>query len=96
MHPILVPGTHPLRRSAGELQVGLDPDRAVVLPDSPEVRICLRLLGEAADQSRYDAPAAAVLAALSAHGLVVDADGLTGSPASPSATAALAVRAGAR
>ncbi len=32
MHPLLAPGTHLLRRGPQEVQVGLDPDSAVVLP----------------------------------------------------------------
>jgi bacteriocin biosynthesis cyclodehydratase domain-containing protein len=31
MHPMLAPGTHVLRRGRDEVQVGLDPDRSVVL-----------------------------------------------------------------
>lgn len=38
MHPKLAPGLHVLRRGDGRLQVGLDRDRAVLLPDSPPVR----------------------------------------------------------
>ena len=44
MRPILRPGTHVLSRGAGELQVGLDPRTALVLPDSPPVRDALRLI----------------------------------------------------
>jgi bacteriocin biosynthesis cyclodehydratase domain-containing protein len=32
MHPLLTPGAHVLRRSADEVQVGLDPARSLVLP----------------------------------------------------------------
>lgn len=35
---MLRPGTHPLRRSDGRLQLGLSPDSAVVLPDTEETR----------------------------------------------------------
>jgi bacteriocin biosynthesis cyclodehydratase domain-containing protein len=54
MRPILRPGTHVLRRTDGELQVGLDPHRAVVLTDEPEVRGCLERLARAADLGEYD------------------------------------------
>lgn len=43
MHPILLPGTHVLRRDADTLQVGLDPSERVLLPDVPRHR---RLLHE--------------------------------------------------
>lgn len=35
---MLRPGTHPLRRSDGRLQLGLSPDSAIVLPDSDLTR----------------------------------------------------------
>ena len=38
MRPLLRPGTHVLTRGDGQLQVGLDPRHALVLPDSPAVR----------------------------------------------------------
>jgi bacteriocin biosynthesis cyclodehydratase domain-containing protein len=38
MHPILLPGTHVLRRDADTLQVGLDPAERVLLPDTPRHR----------------------------------------------------------
>jgi bacteriocin biosynthesis cyclodehydratase domain-containing protein len=34
MHPLLTPGTHVLRRGPHEVQVGLDPSTAVVLPSA--------------------------------------------------------------
>jgi bacteriocin biosynthesis cyclodehydratase domain-containing protein len=37
MHPLLSPGTHVLRRGPHEVQVGLDPEHAVVLPSSASV-----------------------------------------------------------
>ncbi len=60
---VLRPGTHVLRRGATELQVGLDPRRAVVLPDRPEVRALLEALANpAAEPSQeYDAGALALL-----------------------------------
>jgi bacteriocin biosynthesis cyclodehydratase domain-containing protein len=38
MHPRLAPGLHVLRRGDGRLQVGLDRDRAPLLPDTPSTR----------------------------------------------------------
>lgn len=74
MRPILRPGSHVLRRDDHELQVGLDPRRAVVLPDEPHVRACLDRLGRSARVDEYDAPA--TLDLLLAHGLVLDGSGL--------------------
>jgi len=71
---VLRPGTHVLRRSATELQVGLDARRAVVLPDRPEVRALLDALsspGAAHEDSEYDGP---TLRLLAESGLLVDAD----------------------
>ncbi|MDP9824104.1 bacteriocin biosynthesis cyclodehydratase domain-containing protein [Nocardioides massiliensis] len=39
--PLLRPGARLLRRDAGHLQLGLDPDHAVVVPDTPEHRALL-------------------------------------------------------
>lgn len=73
---MLRPGTHVLRRSATELQVGLDPARAVVLPDRPEMRLLLRSLtspATALPAQEYDDRTIALLADA---GLLVDADAL--------------------
>lgn len=70
MRPMLRPGTHVLRRGSGELQVGLDPGRALVLPDSPTVRESLRLLGAPADVASY--AETGVVDLLADHGLVLD------------------------
>ncbi len=73
---MLRPGIHVLRRSADELQVGLDPSRAVVLPDRPEVRASLAFLTSPAsipDEQGYDVRALRLLADA---GLLVDADAL--------------------
>ena len=43
MHPLLLPGTHVLRRDADTLQVGLEPSTRVLLPDVPRHR---RLLSD--------------------------------------------------
>lgn len=71
MHPILRPGFHVLKRGDGELQVGLDPRRAVVLPDTVEVRASLRLLGSPGERIGHaDSPTVELL---EQAGLVVDA-----------------------
>lgn len=38
MHPMLLPGTHVLRRDSDTLQAGLDPQTRVCLPDTPSLR----------------------------------------------------------
>ena len=53
MRPILRPGTHVLRRGTGEVQVGLDPGSAIVLPDTAPVHASLRLLAASADLDAY-------------------------------------------
>jgi hypothetical protein len=69
---VLRPGVHVLRRSASELQVGLDPRRAVVLPDLPEVQGLLRsLTSPATPPQAYDGR---TLEALADSGLLMDAD----------------------
>lgn len=71
---MLRPGVHVLRRGADELQVGLDPARAIVLPDRPEVRRLVRALTSPAtrlEEGEYDAGTLEVLAA---SDLLVDAD----------------------
>ncbi len=50
MRPLLSPGTHVLDRGDGQLQVGLHPGTAVVLPDRPDVQALLSGL----DGSRVD------------------------------------------
>lgn len=82
---MLRPGAHVLRRSASELQVGLDPRHAVVLPDSPEVRALLDALAAPTGprpEQRYDGR---TLAALVDSGLLVDLDVLL--PLAPAPTA---------
>jgi bacteriocin biosynthesis cyclodehydratase domain-containing protein len=54
MRPILRPGAHVLRRGEQQLQIGLDPRRAVVLPDVEAVRATLALLGTSAALEEYD------------------------------------------
>lgn len=72
---VLRPGVHVLRRSASEVQVGLDPARAVVLPDRPAVRHLLDSLASpaSAPQGAYDEEVCRLLAD---SGLLVDADTL--------------------
>ena len=74
MRPILRPGTHVLRRDDHELQVGLDPQRAVILPDRPDVRDCLERLGRAAEIAEYDGRATGEYAACSTLGLLTGND----------------------
>ncbi|NUR09240.1 MAG: hypothetical protein HOQ45_19835, partial [Nocardioidaceae bacterium] len=70
MRPILRPGTHVLSRADGALQVGLDPERALLLPDSAPVRGALsRLTGP--DRSPAD-PDDGTLAFLDRHGQLLD------------------------
>ncbi len=70
---MLRPGVHVLRRSADELQVGLHPDRALVLPDRPAVRALLATLSSPAclPPEEYDGRTVELLADA---GLLVDAD----------------------
>jgi bacteriocin biosynthesis cyclodehydratase domain-containing protein len=83
----LRPGVHVLRRDAEHLQVGLDPVRAVVLPDSDAVRALLSALSDPAAlvaQEEYDGP---TLGLLAGSGLLVDTDTLLPLvPAAPSRT----------
>jgi len=74
MRPILRPGTHVLTRGTGELQVGLDPRSALVLPDSAEVRRALALLSVSADRAEHTDPA--TLDLLEQHDLVLDESAL--------------------
>lgn len=70
MRPILRPGTHVLRRSRGQLQVGLDPDDALVLPDTAAVRESLRRLATSAERQTYVDPFPLDL--LAAHDALLD------------------------
>lgn len=72
----LRPGVRVVRRSATELQVGSGPD-ALVLADTPAVRLVLNGLADGAPPAHPDAleaPARHASAELVARGLVVDAD----------------------
>jgi len=70
MRPILRPGSHVLRRNRHELQVGLDPQHAVVLSDDGDTRSSLALLSRSADAQEYDDPR--TLELLQSSGLVLD------------------------
>jgi bacteriocin biosynthesis cyclodehydratase domain-containing protein len=70
MRPLLRPGTHVLRRGRRDLQVGLDPGTALVLPGTPPVRESLRLLSSCADSDQYADPA--TLEVLGRHRLLLD------------------------
>lgn len=76
-HPMLRPGVHVCRRSHDELQVGLSPDLAVVLPDLPDVRAVLAGLQEGRPPGPPATLSPIVLLTcerLLAQGLVVDSD----------------------
>ena len=70
MRPLLRPGTHVLRRGGGQLQVGLDPGSALVLPDTAAVRTSLRLLAGSADEDAY--PGTETLELLAEHDSLID------------------------
>ena len=72
VRPILRPGTHVLNRVGGELQVGLDPDGALLLPASEPVRRSLALLAGPADRDSYPDEAAGVVSLLERHGQLAD------------------------
>src|SRR5664279_1595425 len=74
MRPILRPGSHVLRRNDHELQIGLDPDQAVVLPEADEVRRCLSLMSRSAQTTEY--AGAETLDVLAAHDLILDSSAL--------------------
>ena len=83
---VLRPGIHVLRRSATEIQVGLDPRRAVVLPDRPEVRTLLDALRSPARVTADEEYDGRTLELLADSGLLVDADVLLPlAPARPGA-----------
>lgn len=80
MRSVLRPGTHVLRRGPSEVQVGLDPREAVVLPATPEVRAALDRLATGTPPTQ---PADPTLDVLAGYGLLMDervARGLGGSP----------------
>ncbi|MGZ4455464.1 MAG: TOMM precursor leader peptide-binding protein [Nocardioides sp.] len=93
MRPLLRPGTHVLDRGDGNLQVGLDPRHAVVLPGSPGLRALLTRL-DGSETDPHDA-----LTLLAAQELLVEERSLIpllGGAPSPDDAAALARRVGDR
>ena len=70
MRPVLRPGTHVLRRGPRLLQVGLDPSSAVVLTDSPAVRVSLGLLAGSAEAGAHPDPW--TLEVLARHDALID------------------------
>ena len=71
MRQLLRPGIHVLRRAPAELQVGLDPRQAVLLPATDAVSGTLALLRESAPREDYPDPR--TLDLLASHGMLVDA-----------------------
>jgi bacteriocin biosynthesis cyclodehydratase domain-containing protein len=67
---MLRPGRHVLERGGGEVQVGLDPRSALVLPDTSAVRGSLSLLTASADVASYEEPS--TLELLENHGALID------------------------
>ena len=75
MRPVLRPGVHVLRRADRQLQLGLDPRHAVVLPDDEDVRGTLTKLRTATHRSGFTGQTEqAVLALLADNDLLVDSD----------------------
>lgn len=70
MRPILRPGSHVLRRDSSEVQVGLDPQQAVILADDGDARATFALLSRSADVREYDERS--TLDLLQAHQLLID------------------------
>jgi hypothetical protein len=70
----LRPGVGLARRDAGQLQLGVDPPLAAVLPDSDVVRLLLVELAHGGPLTSLDAVTGPVLDTLVATGLVVAAD----------------------
>ncbi|MFZ5845928.1 MAG: hypothetical protein ACOYX5_00950 [Actinomycetota bacterium] len=75
-HLTFRPGVHVLRRDATSLQVGLDPARAVVLPDTPATRELLDALRSPAPTADPRSSDPGTLDLLSRSGLLVDTDRL--------------------
>lgn len=73
MRPVLRPGTHVLRRPGGHLQIGLDPDSALLLPDRPVVRAALCGLAAGVEQTSGDTS----VVALDRHDVLADAADLS-------------------
>ena len=74
--PLLRPGARVARRDDGHLQVGLDRELALVLPDTEQVRAILTALARGQAPSQTTLAEARVRDQLLARGLVVDGDAL--------------------
>lgn len=72
--PLLRPGVRVCRRSAGELQVGLDPALRVAVPDTAEVRAALDALALGEVPSPGGHTVVRLVTRLHERGLVVDGD----------------------
>lgn len=72
--PTLRPGLHVVRRDPATLQIGVDPPRRVVAPDTAGVRALLDDLRAARVPRPADPIALACLSSLLAAGMVADAD----------------------
>jgi len=76
MRPLLRPGTHVLTRGDGRLQVGLDPQRALLLEDSAEVRALAAGLGSVVPAAGAGTVPDGLVDLLERHDLLVDGDRL--------------------
>jgi bacteriocin biosynthesis cyclodehydratase domain-containing protein len=72
MRPILRPGTHVLRRGSAELQLGLDPRTALVLPDTAAVRAGLDVVTDPGSNHADAAAARPTVDLLAEQGLLLD------------------------
>jgi hypothetical protein len=68
----LRPGVHVVNRDAGHLQVGIDPPRRAIVPDSAAVRALLRDLCAEASPGAEDPETVAALRSLRAAGLLLE------------------------
>jgi bacteriocin biosynthesis cyclodehydratase domain-containing protein len=75
---LLRPGVGLARRDAEQLQLGVDPPLAAVLPDTPAVRLLLVELAYGSPLTPLDAETGPALEALVAAGLVVGTDEVAG------------------
>lgn len=90
--PVLRPGVRVCRRSAGELQVGLDPALSVAVPDTAEVRAALDALALGEIPQPGGHAVLRLVTRLRERGLVVDGDAwltTVGGASSPEAAASL-------
>jgi hypothetical protein len=71
----LRPGVHVVRRDAGHLQIGIDPPRRAIVPDSAAVRALLRDLAAEADPTAEEPEARGALRSLRVAGLLLEGGG---------------------